>query len=204
MSGTQLDSPHAKHDEYSAATGFLTTSEATSRSLQPVSPSVLSDLESAEGNIRSTSSLTVDTARSDSETVYTKKVYTEEQTHQLLERIDGLYSDMITRDLTRAEEAKLELLGNSIKTCHRIFGGLFDEGIGKENGEELEQKFVGICHDARMSVYTAEEKDKDGPSHKAQKEIGRQLKYAWNEHASSIIRTEDALNSEADKTDNKE
>ena len=112
--------------------------------------------------MQSTSSLAADSVCSDSETVYP-----EEQTHQLLDRIEGLHYDMISRRVTMTEEAKIELLGNSIKTCHRIFGGLFDEGIGKENGEELELKFVDICHDARMSVYTAEEKDKYGPSHKA-------------------------------------
>ena len=37
-----------------------------------------------------------------------------------------------------------------------------------------------------------------------QKEIGTQLKYEWNQHASSIVGTEDALISEADKPDNKE
>ena len=168
MTGTHPDAPHAEHDKYSTATGLsLTSSAATRDSLQPVSSSVVSDLVCAEGNIQSTPSLAVDTVCFDSDG-YTKKVYTEEQTLQLLERIDGLYSNLITKDLTRAEEAKMELLSHSIKTCGRIFGySLFDKGIGKENGDELGVKFADICYDARMSVYTAEEIFKDGPSHKA-------------------------------------
>ena len=169
MTGTHPNSPHVEHGKYSAAAGVpLSTSGATSQSLPSVSPSAVSDLEFAKGNIQSTSSLAVDSVCSHSETVYTKEVYTEEQTLQLLERIESLHCDMISRRLTMAEEAKMELLRNSIQACGRIFGySLFDEGIGKENGEELELKFAGICHDARMSTYTAEKKAKDGTSHKA-------------------------------------